>query len=231
MNSFVFGNCSSDKPLVVIVLGAPGAGKGTQAVYLREKYQLSHIATGDLLRDNLKRNTPIGQKVKTYLDAGTLAPDAIIIEMVLDRLKNPDCKKGYILDGFPRTIGQAETLDCSLQHSNLVVLNIDVTDAVILERLSGRLSCENCGAPYHTIFSQPKIPGKCDKCNGTLIQRKDDKEEVIKERLKIYHLQTKPLIAYYQKQGKLHTIDGTLPKDEISNRFFEVIQKMCKNKS
>lgn len=200
---------------VIIMLGAPGAGKGTQAVRLSERLHLPQISTGDLFRENLKGNTPIGQKAKTFMDRGQLVPDEVVLDMLFDRIGRADCKKGYILDGFPRTIPQAEALEKHLgRHTRLIVLTLEVPDKLILERLTGRLTCENCGAPYHKIASPPKEEGICDRCQGHLIQRKDDTENVVRERLQVFHAQSEPLKDYYQKQGCLIYIDGSVSKEK-----------------
>ncbi len=204
------------KQKVIILLGAPGAGKGTQAVFLREKYGLVHISTGDLFRENLKNNTPIGQKAKAYMSKGELVPDEIVLEMLFDRISREDCAKGFILDGFPRTIPQAEAFDSAMQgKGELLVVSLEVPDSLILDRLVYRRSCEACGTPYHLKSMPPKVPDICDRCGGKLIHRKDDTEAVIQERLATYHRETEPLIEYYQQQGRLFPIDGTLPLDEL----------------
>ncbi len=210
---------------VLILLGAPGAGKGTQAVRLSEKYGLPQIATGDLFRENLKNETEIGRKAKTYMEKGELVPDEVVLEMLFQRLSQKDCRKGYILDGVPRTIPQAEILQNYLTHSHadVTVLSLEVPDSMILERIAGRLSCEKCGAPYHLLASPPKKSGVCDRCNGPLIQRKDDTPEVIGERLKAFHLQTEPLKEYYQKKGHLVMIDGTVSKQETIAQIDKVL--------
>lgn len=202
-------------PQVIILLGAPGAGKGTQATFLKECYHLPHISTGDIFRENLKNNTLIGQKAKSYMDKGALVPDEIVMDMLFERLSLVDCKKGYILDGVPRTIAQAESLDKYLTgKANIIVLSLEVPDAMIIERLSGRLICEKCSAPYHKTALPSRQEGICDRCGGKLITRKDDTPEIISERLKAYHAQAKPLKEYYRAQGKLTLIDASLSKEE-----------------
>lgn len=223
MSSFVFGNPTNKQ--VIILLGAPGAGKGTQAQVLKEITCYPHISTGDLFRENLKNNTPIGQKAKSYMDKGALVPDEIVFEMLFDRLNRQDCAKGYILDGFPRSKDQAKVLDEALKgKADIIVLDIEVPDQVIINRLVHRVTCEKCQTPYHTILMPPKVSGICDKCGGKLIQRKDDTEEVIKNRLEVYHTQTEPLIQYYKEQGKLVIIDGTLPKDKITENIVKSLR-------
>ena len=200
---------------VIIFLGPPGSGKGTQAVRLAKETGLPHISTGDLFRENMSQNTELGQKAKGYINAGKLVPDELTLEIFYDRVKRPDAAKGYILDGFPRTIPQAEALDKYLKGKNLKVFNLDVPDSVIMQRITGRLSCQKCGNIQHKDFSPPKVSGVCDKCGGQLTQRKDDSPETVVERLKVYHAQTAPLIDYYKKQGKLITIDAQKSPDEV----------------
>lgn len=200
---------------VFILLGAPGAGKGTQAVRLSQTLEVPQISTGDLFRENLKNKTPIGIKAQGYMDKGELVPDEVVLAMLFERIAQKDCEKGYILDGFPRTLPQAEALDAQLakDKAHVVVLSLEVPDSLIVERLTGRIVCEKCGAPYHTLYSQPKASGICDRDGGKLIQRKDDSEAVVKERLSIYHKQTAPLVEYYSSKGNLVSIDGSLSKE------------------
>ena len=214
MSFSAFASPFSKPQTVIIMLGAPGAGKGTQAVRLSQELNLPQISTGDLFRENLKNSTPIGQKAKSFMDQGKLVPDEVVLEMLFDRLAKPDCKKGYILDGFPRTLAQAEALDKHIKkNARVIALSLEVPDELILDRITGRLTCENCGAPYHKINSKPKKEGICDRCEGKLIQRKDDTEEVVKERLAVYHAQSEPLKDHYQKQGRLIYIDGGTTKE------------------
>jgi adenylate kinase len=208
---------------VLILLGPPGSGKGTQAARLSKELKLPHISTGDLFRENISKNTSLGQKAKTFMDAGKLVPDALVLDMVYDRVAQPDCVNGYILDGFPRTIPQAEALDSHLQGVHLKVLNLAVPDEAILKRITGRMTCQQCGNIQHTEFSPPKIAGQCDKCGGALVQRKDDNPETVKERLRVYHAQTAPLIDYYTKQGKLTEIDGQKAPDEVFQALVKAI--------
>ncbi len=207
---------SSKQPLVLILLGPPGTGKGTQAKLLEEKLHLPHISTGDLFREHIQKQTELGVKAKTYINAGLLVPDELVLNMLLKRVEKADCAKGYILDGFPRTIPQAEALQSFLENTcTLLIVNLALSDAKIIERLSNRVVCEQCGAPYHLLYSPPRVTGTCDKCQGTLIQRPDDTEEVIKKRLQVYHNQTAPLIAFYSKNHLLQTIDCTSDKQEV----------------
>lgn len=212
---------------IFILLGAPGAGKGTQAVRLSDQFQIPQISTGDLFRENLRSNTAVGQKAKSYMDKGLLVPDQVVLDMLFERISREDCCKGFILDGFPRTIPQAEALDRYLDtiDAQIVAINLDVPDQIIVERLTGRLVCEKCGAPYHKVFTPPKIPGVCDRDGATLIQRKDDSEEVVKDRLVVYHEQTEPLIGYYQKQGYLITVDGTVSPENTINQLDKALEQ------
>ena len=198
----------------LILLGAPGAGKGTQAEILSAKLGIPTISTGNILRAAIKAGTPTGLEAKSYMDAGKLVPDSVIIGIVAQRLEEPDCAKGYILDGVPRTLGQAEALDkagVTFDH----VLSIEISDREIEERMSGRRVCQNCGAPYHTKAKPPKAAGVCDACGGPLVQRDDDKPETVRQRLAVYHAETEPLKGYYQEKGILSpvanqdTIEGT----------------------
>ncbi len=196
----------------IIMLGAPGAGKGTQAAVLCEKLNIPTISTGNIIREALKNGTEMGLKAKSFMDAGQLVPDEVVIGIVKERLQEDDCRNGYILDGFPRTIPQAEALDEMGADINCVI-DIEVQDEVIVNRLSGRRVCENCGRPYHVVSLKPKVDGVCDDCNGALVQRKDDQIETIKNRLDIYHKETEPLVKYYEAQGKLVVVEG---KDTVA---------------
>jgi adenylate kinase len=196
----------------IIMLGAPGAGKGTQAKKIAEKYGIPHISTGDIFRANIKNNTELGKKAKEYMDQGLLVPDELTCDLVTDRIQQDDCSKGFILDGFPRTIPQAEALDKALTamgQSMDYAVNVDVADENIIDRMSGRRACLKCGATYHIITIPPKSEGICDNCGSELVQREDDKPETVKKRLDVYHEQTQPLIDYYNNQGILRTVDGT----------------------
>ncbi len=213
-------NCSCDqtnkRPVIFIMLGAPGAGKGTQAIRLSDRYCIPQISTGDLFRENLKNNTPIGKKAKEYMDKGQLVPDTVVLDMLFDRLERSDCAHGYILDGFPRTIPQAEILMQRLSQTDaqIFAISLEVPDEMLVERLTGRLVCEKCGAPYHKTANPPKIPGICDRDGSPLIQRKDDTAEVVQERLKVFHAQTEPVKHFFESQGNLVLIDGSLSKEE-----------------
>uniref|UniRef100_A0A7C5V6G8 Adenylate kinase n=1 Tax=Caldicellulosiruptor owensensis TaxID=55205 RepID=A0A7C5V6G8_9FIRM len=210
----------------LILLGAPGAGKGTQAEYLSKRFSIPHISTGDILRENVKNETELGKKAKEYMDKGLLVPDEIVIEIVKDRISKEDCKNGFLLDGFPRTIAQAEALDKVLQELGQKidkVLNIEVPDEKILERMSGRRICKNCGASFHVIYRPPQKEGVCDVCGGELYQREDDKEETVKKRLEVYHAQTQPLIDYYKAKGLLVVAYG---QEEIADTTKEVLKAL-----
>lgn len=214
----------------LILLGAPGAGKGTQADILAEKLSVPHISTGDIFRYNIKNGTELGKKAKEYIDNGLLVPDEVTIGIVKDRIQLEDCKKGFILDGFPRTIPQAEYLDSVLEQMGITLdaaLNIHVDDEKIIQRMSGRRTCPSCGKSYHVVFNPAKVDGICDSCGAKLVQRDDDKEETVIKRLNTYHEQTEPLIDYYKKQGKLLTAYG---KEEIQDTSNEVLRVLGVNK-
>lgn len=212
----------------LILLGPPGAGKGTQAKRVIEEFDIPHISTGDIFRKNIKEKTELGQKVEGLLAEGKLVPDELTIEIVWDRLDQEDCKNGFLLDGFPRTIPQAEALDEGLAKRGLKldrVLNIDVDKDSLVKRLSGRRVCPNCGASYHIDNNPPKVEGICDACKTPVIQREDDKEETVLDRIKVYDSQTKPLVDFYNKQDLVFTVDGTLPIDEITNKLVTELKK------
>ena len=191
----------------LIRLGAPGAGKGTQAEVICEKLSIPAISTGNIIREALKSGTEMGKRAKSYMDEGKLVPDEVVIGIIKDRLAQDDCKNGFILDGFPRTIPQAEALDAMGVVIDRVI-DIEVPDDKIVTRMSGRRVCEKCGASYHLLYKKPQEEGVCGKCGGTLVQRKDDHPDTVKERLRVYHEQTEPLKAYYEKQGKLKIVEG-----------------------
>ena len=206
------------KPRYIVLLGPPASGKGTQAARLRTELKLPHVASGDLFRENFKNETELGSRAKEYIDRGELVPDDLTIAMVMDRLSRPDCAGGAILDGFPRTIAQAEALDEALAergHKISVVPNITVPDEVLIERVSGRRICRTCGKSYHVKFNPPQEPGLCDLDGGELYQRDDDKPETVHKRLQVYWAQTSPLIDYYRNQGLLVEINGNQPIDAV----------------
>ncbi|MDY6038681.1 MAG: adenylate kinase [Eubacterium sp.] len=201
-----------------ILLGPPGAGKGTQATRIVEKYNIPHISTGDIFRDNIKRQTELGKKAQEYMNKGELVPDDLVIEIATDRLLKDDCKEGFLLDGFPRTIYQAEKLDEFMKANGGkidYVINIEATDEDIISRLTGRRVCKQCGASFHIVNIPPKQEGICDKCSGTLVQRDDDTEATVKNRIAVYKEQTMPLVDYYTEANNLYTLDGAAPLDEV----------------
>ena len=202
----------------IIMLGAPGAGKGTQAKQIADKYKIPHISTGDIFRANIKNNTELGQKAKQYMDQGLLVPDELTCDLVMDRIKQDDCKNGFILDGFQRTIPQAEALDAALDKINEKMdyaINVDVPDENIVNRMGGRRCCLNCGATYHVVTIPTKVEGICDRCGSPVVLRDDDKPETVQKRLTVYHDQTQPLIDYYEKQSILKTVDGTKSMEAV----------------
>ena len=208
--------------MYIILLGAPGAGKGTQAVMLAEKLNLVQVASGDLFRQALKDETELGLKAKEYMDKGQLVPDEITIQMVMERLAAPDCENGAILDGFPRNLAQAKALDKELESQAKAidkVVYIAVSEGELMKRLGGRWICRNCQAPYHEVDSPPKVVGICDRCGGELYQRDDDNEKTIKKRLKVYFGETAPLIDYYRQSGKLLEINGEGSTAEVNQRI------------
>ena len=202
----------------IIMLGAPGAGKGTQAKMIADKYGVPHVSTGDIFRANIKNGTELGMEAKKYMDQGLLVPDELTVKILLDRVSQPDCKNGYVLDGFPRTIPQAEVLDkalAELGESIDYAIDVDVPDENIVKRMSGRRACVSCGATYHVVHVPPKKEGICDRCGSELILRDDDKPETVKNRLDVYHKQTQPLIDFYTKKGVLKTVDGTVDMQDV----------------
>lgn len=224
------GKKNMEHQTVLILLGAPGAGKGTQAVRMSEQYGIPQIATGDLFRENLRLNTLIGQKAKSYMDKGQLVPDELVLDMLFERISKEDCKKGYILDGFPRTIPQAEAFDKRIAqtHAHVIVISLEVPDSIILERLTGRIVCENCSAPYHKTANPSKQPGICDRCGGKLIHRQDDSEEVVRNRLKVFHDQTEPVKQHYQNKNCLVLIDGSVSKENTIAQIETSLQAFLK---
>ena len=208
----------------IIMLGAPGAGKGTQAKKIAEKYSIPHISTGDIFRANIKNGTELGKKAKTYMDQGLLVPDELVVDLVVDRVKQDDCSNGYVLDGFPRTIPQAEALDKALAAMGEAMdyaINVEVPDENIVRRMSGRRACVDCGATYHIVYT--KEENICDNCHGELILREDDKPETVQKRLNVYHEQTQPLIDYYTEKNILVEVDGTVDIDEVFAAIVNVL--------
>lgn len=213
--------------MMLILLGAPGSGKGTQAKFLVERYSIPQISTGDILREEVKAGTILGLKAKEYMDKGALVPDEVVIDMVEFRIKKDDCKRGFILDGFPRTVAQAEALERSLERMGQAidrVLLVDVDEEELVKRLTGRRVCEICGYNYHLIFDPPKQEGICDRCQGRLYQRDDDKEVTIRNRLKVYTQQTSPLIEYYKKRKLLTLVNGRGSIEEVFQRITQILE-------
>lgn len=216
---------SNNQKTVVILLGAPGSGKGTQAKKISQELNLPHISTGDLFRENLSKGTPLGLKVKSYLESGNLVPDQIVIEMLMDRVKADDCKYGYLLDGFPRSIPQAEALQKEFSdNTKVVVLNLQVPDELIIKRIEGRMTCKDCGNIYNKYFSPVRVDNVCDKCSGELSHRSDDNATAVEQRLKVYHEQNTPLEEYYEKKGILKNVNGQQDPDKV----FEDLMKSLK---
>ena len=210
----------------IIMLGAPGAGKGTQAKKIAKKYEIPHISTGDIFRANIKNNTELGKKAKTYMDKGLLVPDELTVDLVIDRVQQEDCKNGYILDGFPRTIPQAESLDAALAKMGEKVdfaINVEVPDENIVNRMSGRRACVGCGATYHIKYNAPQTEDICDVCGEKLVLREDDQPETVLKRLGVYHDQTQPLIEYYAKAGVLKEVDGTVDMEDVFQAIVSVL--------
>lgn len=210
----------------IIMLGAPGAGKGTQAKKIAKKYGVPHISTGDIFRANIKEGTELGTKAKTFMDQGLLVPDELVVELVVDRIRQADCENGFVLDGFPRTIPQAEALDAALKKIGEAMdyaIDVDVPDENIINRMSGRRACLDCGATYHIVTIPTKVEGICDVCGSKVVLRDDDQPETVKKRLEVYHAQTQPLIEYYQKQNILKTVDGTQPMDAVFGAIVEIL--------
>ncbi len=211
----------------IIMLGAPGAGKGTQAKKIAAKYNIPHISTGDIFRANIKNGTELGKKAKTYMDQGLLVPDELVVDLVVDRVNQDDCANGYVLDGFPRTIPQAEALTEALKKLGQKMdyaIDVDVPDENIVNRMSGRRACVGCGATYHLVYAPTKQEGICDTCGKELILRDDDKPETVQKRLNVYHEQTQPLIDYYTKEGILHKVDGTIDIDEVFGQIVKLLE-------
>ena len=210
----------------IIMLGAPGAGKGTQAKQIADKYHIPHISTGDIFRANIKNGTELGNKAKQYMDQGLLVPDELTCDLVMDRIQQDDCKNGFVLDGFPRTIPQAEALDAALKKISQTMdyaIDVDVPDENIVKRMGGRRACVGCGATYHLVYAAPKKEGICDNCGAELILRDDDKPETVQKRLGVYHEQTQPLIDYYTKKGILKEVDGTMDMGDVFKAIVEIL--------
>lgn len=216
-----------EKTGVVIMLGPPGAGKGTQAAMLRNHLNIPHISTGDLLRENNQKRTELGEKAKGYMNRGELVPDELILDMLFERVSHKDCQMGYILDGFPRTLVQAEAFQKRVgRGSKLIAINLEISDEKIIDRLVKRVVCLSCGASYHLLYLPPKEEMTCDDCGKVLIERSDDREDVVRERLRVYHEQTRPLIDYYSKQGKLKCVPCIESKEKIAEKILSILQSI-----
>ena len=210
----------------IVMLGAPGAGKGTQAKKIAAKYGIPHISTGDIFRANLKAGTELGLKAKEYMNRGALVPDSLTLELIMDRFKEDDCKEGYVLDGFPRTIPQAEALTEALKKINDKLdfaVNVEVPDEAIVNRMSGRRACLQCGGTYHILYNPPRVEGKCDACGGDLILRADDSPKTVQHRLEVYHNQTQPLIDYYKEEGIFKEVDGTQDMEKVFEDIVKIL--------
>lgn len=224
--AFAENNLSpSEKPLVVILIGPPGAGKGTHAGPLSEQLHLPHISTGDLFREHIRNQSPLGKQAKSYMDQGNLVPDALVFDMLFLRIEHPDCAHGYILDGFPRTLPQAQTLYAKLESkAQIIALNFIIPDSALIQRITGRLMCKQCGRPYHKTFDPPPASNHCQSCEGDLYQRDDDKENVVRKRLDVYHEQTEPIIAYFAKKPNLlRTVDALNSKAQV---YQDILQSL-----
>ncbi|MFQ9985689.1 MAG: adenylate kinase [Lachnospiraceae bacterium] len=212
----------------IVMLGAPGAGKGTQAKKIAERYRIPHISTGDIFRANMKEGTELGQQAKAYMDQGQLVPDELTVHMVMDRFSKDDCKNGYVLDGFPRTIPQAEALSEALAQAGDSIdyaIDIEVPDERIVKRMSGRRVCQKCGATYHEVHHPPVREGVCDVCGADLVQRSDDKPETVLSRLEVYHEQTQPLIDYYKERNVLKRVDGTRDLEDVFQAIVDILDE------
>ncbi|HHY38796.1 MAG TPA: adenylate kinase [Clostridia bacterium] len=215
--------------MYLVMIGPPGAGKGTQAVRIAWQYGIAHVATGDIFRNAVKEKTPLGLKAKSYMESGQLVPDEIVIDMIAERLEEPDCRSGFVLDGFPRTLNQAQALDGVLAKLTLSldrVILVDVPFEELVNRATGRRVCKDCGANYHIVYSPPSKPGVCDRCGGELYQRDDDKEETVRKRLQVYVSESQPLAAYYQDKGILSRIDGNRTIDEVTEAIVREIEAL-----
>jgi len=215
-----------DKAMRIVMLGAPGAGKGTQAKMIASRYEVPHVSTGDIFRANIKNGTELGKKAKAYMDAGQLVPDGLTVDLLMDRISQPDCGKGYVLDGFPRTIPQAECLEKALSERGENVdfaIDVEVPDENIVNRMGGRRACLSCGATYHLVHIPPKVEGICDHCGSELVLRDDDRAETVKNRLEVYHAQTQPLIDFYAARKVLHKVDGTQEMDKVFTDIVKIL--------
>ena len=212
----------------IVIFGPPGAGKGTQAKFISEAFNIPHISTGDILRENVREGTPLGKKAKAYMDKGALVPDELLIDLIRERLEKPDTRRGFLLDGYPRTLAQARALDGILDDLNKkldAVVNVDVGAGELIRRLGGRLTCRKCQASFNVKSNPPRAPGVCDACGGELYQRADDAEAAIKNRIEVYKKQTQPLIDYYKKKGLLAGIDGEREIDEVRSDVMKALER------
>ena len=222
----IYKRVKGGSTMKIIMLGAPGAGKGTQAKKIAAKYEIPHISTGDIFRANIKNGTELGKKAKTFMDQGLLVPDELVVDLVVDRVNQEDCKNGYVLDGFPRTIPQAEALDNALAAQGQKMdyaIDVDVPDENIVKRMGGRRACVGCGATYHLMYAPTRVEGICDVCGAELILRDDDKPETVLKRLNVYHDQTQPLIDYYKKADILKTVDGTVDMEDVFKAIVSIL--------
>ncbi|MBI3978978.1 MAG: adenylate kinase [Chloroflexi bacterium] len=216
--------------MYIVLLGAPGAGKGTQATVLAQRLSLAHVASGDLFREHLRQGTALGQLAKSYMERGALVPDDVTVRMVLERLGQPDAERGAILDGFPRTVAQAEALDQALARGARSVdaaVLVDVSSAEIVRRLSARRVCSRCQTPHNLVEHPPQQAGLCDRCGGELVQRPDDRPETVSRRLEVYERETAPLVAYYARQGKLHQVNGEQPVEQVTEELLATVQQVA----
>lgn len=216
-----------ETPLAVILLGPPGSGKGTHAAPLAQRFGLRHISTGDLFRENMRAQTPLGKQARVFIDEGKLVPDEITLEMLFDRISRQDCRNGIILDGCPRTIAQAEALEQKIGNTHqMIILQFSISDELLIDRIAGRIACVDCGTPFHKIFTPPKNGGICDACGGILYQRADDTEATLRTRLAIYNKETAPLIAYYQERDLLRVIDSSQNKSQVLEKILQVLRSV-----
>ena len=225
MFSVFFFAMKTSKPTIVVMLGPPGAGKGTQSVMLTNKLGIPQISTGDLFRDHLKRKSELGKRAKEYMNSGQLVPDELVLDMFFERISQPDCKSGFILDGFPRTVAQAEAMDRQLKSAHIKVVSLELSDQTIVKRLTNRVVCSNCGAPYHLEAFPPKEKGICDKCGSRVVQRSDDKEDVVRKRLEVFHEQTEPVKYHYEKKGFLTLIEAAGDKNKTYSDILSALKR------